>query len=115
MAYEWLTSAEFKERVNLHISSSSYNSGMKEWENGISTRLMEYIAKNRQIIESKEMVKQGGLRRTEADALASVDSVIKVASELAKNEGRTLVKIGDFETAVQRTWCKIWPICSGDA
>ena len=110
-SFEWMTSAEFRNRVNDEVSRSAGSIGLERYELAITDRIMALIAENAPRRRREEELREERLQRGSADALVSVRVLAEEASRIAKAAGRTTVTAQDFEAAYARKFCQVWPIC----
>ena len=109
--YDWMKDPSFQDEVISKIQSTARAGGMKTYETAITDRLMAYLSENRELLIEQELVKTASLRRTKRDALDSVETVIKRASEIARLERRKDLRAQDFDRAYQEKFCMLWPFC----
>lgn len=109
--YDWLRSQAFRDRIQGRVSAAAGRGGMARYQTAIADRLFEIANQNAPILESREMDKTASARRGEADALQSVDDLIKEASAYARRADRNIVTTADLELAVRAKYCRVWPFC----
>ncbi len=84
---------------------------MQRYETAIVDTLVEKAAPRRTANEATELRKTEGTRRTIQDALASVETLVKQASEIAVREGRTTLAKTHIDAAYDQLYCRCWPFC----
>lgn len=109
--YDWMKDPSFRDEVISKINSTALAGGMERYHTAITDRLMAYLGENRELLIEQELVKTVSQRRAKRDALDSVETVIKRASEIARLERRKLLKAQDFDQAYQEKLCMLWPFC----
>ena len=109
--FDWMQEPEFREEITDRLKRAAAAAGMARYQPEIVDRLMNHMTQYRQLLVEQEMIKTAAARKTKNDALASVEAVIKRASELASFENRTLLETRDFDRAHQERFCMIWPFC----
>lgn len=109
--YNWMTDPSFRDELNRAVSGEAYRSGMKSYQTIIVDRLMQYLRDNRQVLMEQEAIKTASLQKTKADAIASVNTLVKRASEIAATDQRTLLEATDFDQAYKEKFCMVWPFC----
>lgn len=109
--YDWMKSQEFKNRIQSRVEYEAFSEGMERYQTNIVDLLFEYSKENSRLLTEGEMRKEASKRRSEEDALESVSEIIKVASQIAREDQRTLLKESDFRQAYRARYCRIWPFC----
>lgn len=109
--YDWMSEASFREEVRTAVSNAAAEGGMTQYQTAIVDRLMTLLSENKTLLMEQELVKTASMRKTKSDAIASVDVLVKRASEIAAQARRSLVETRDFEAAYAEKFCMVWPFC----
>ena len=109
--FDWMRDPAFRSEIEATVSSTAAGAGMKQFQNDVVNKLMQHLTENREVLLEQEMTKTAGLRRSKLEALASVEVLVKEASQYASAEGRTLVRAGDLDKAYAARFCMVWPFC----
>lgn len=109
--FDWMSSEGFRDQITKRVSAVAGGAGLTQYERGVPESIFRQIQERRPLNESREMVKSAGLRRTEQDALASVEALVKRAAEIAKAEKREVLTEADYQTAFKEKFCTVWPVC----
>lgn len=103
-----MTDPSFRDELD---SGAAARNGMEKYQTAIVDRLMQYLRDNREVLMEKEAIKTASLQKTKDDAIASVNTLVKRASEIAADNERTLVEATDFDQAYREKFCMVWPFC----
>ncbi len=109
--YDWMTDPAFRDEVKDAVVGAARRGGMKHYQSAIVDRLMQHLQNNRQVLLEQEQIKTASLRKNKSEALESVSTLVKRASEIAANNKRTLVEATDFDQAYKEKFCMVWPFC----
>ena len=109
--FDWMKDATFREDITQALLRAAQAGGMSKYQPEIIARLMAQLSQHRDGLVLEENVKVASLRRTKQDALASVETLIKRASEIAASDKRTLLEARDYDQAYQEKFCMVWPFC----
>ena len=109
--YDWMSSPTFKEAIHYEVARIAGSNGMERFHTDIVDKLFSYTQTYRTINESAELVKSASIRRGQMEAVASVATLIKRASEIASADRRNILESRDFDQAYQEAFCMVWPFC----
>ena len=109
--FDWMASEAFVQRIESQVSSSAAAQGLARYQSGIVGLLAGYLEEHRDERRKAELLKEAKERRTENDALMSVDRLIIEASLIARQEKRTLLTMEDVRVAYSKLRCRVWPFC----
>lgn len=109
--YDWMNSTAFKEAIRYEVSRVASANGIERFHVDIVDKLFSYTQTYRAINESTELVKSADMRRGQMEAIASVATIIKRASNIATSDRRNILESRDFDQAYQEAFCMVWPFC----
>jgi hypothetical protein len=109
--FDWMKDPAFRNRIEEQVRNSAGRYGMRQYHTAIVGWIAEKIEENREVRVLSEMKQTASLRRSESDALNSVDLLLNYASENAKANDRETVTVADVQEAYRAHFCNFWPIC----
>ncbi len=108
--YDWLESEEFKKNIGQRVLARAQAEGFNV-ESSVIFLLTVYLDHYRDENRRSEVLKEESVRREQADALASVDVLMKEAAENAKHRKSNTVSMTDMRKAHKEKFCMVWPFC----
>ena len=109
--YDWMNSTAFKEAIRFEVARVASANGIERYQVDIVDKLFDYTQTYRAINESTELVKAAAMRRGQMEAIASIATLIKRASNIATADRRIILESRDFDQAYQEAFCMVWPFC----
>ena len=108
--YDWLESEEFKKSIGQRVLARAKTEGFNV-ESSVAFLLTVYLDHYKDENRGSEILKEGSRRREQADALSSVDVLIKEAAENAKERKSNTISMADMRKAHKEKFCMVWPFC----
>lgn len=109
--YDWLEGAMFKKAIEDRIKIKAGEFGLSTYDNTIPDLVFGFARQNRQKNEQREMIREASQRRGMGDALDSLETLVRTASEFAKQEGSRNLTVDHVARAYKAKFCSIWPFC----
>ncbi|MCX6339978.1 MAG: hypothetical protein NTX71_08670 [Candidatus Aureabacteria bacterium] len=108
--YDWLSTKEFVQLMWERVKENARNEGL-DMESDVPFLLTVYLERYRKKSKQSELVKRTSERRTQSDAFASVDLLVKEAARYARARGSKAIEIEDMQQAHSSKFCMVWPLC----
>ena len=110
---EWLVDPAFEQLVKLQAASSAWRAGIDSVEDDVVNRIMDWLDEHRDTARASESLRPASQQRGPSDALASVDRLVQLASEIALQRGTAArLQKGDIEGTYKQHFCGFWPFCT---
>ena len=108
--FDWLESEEFKKSMGQRVIARAKAEGF-EVESSVTFLLTVYLDHYRDESRRSELLKEESKRREQADALESVDVLMKEAAENARDRKSKTISMADMRKAHKEKFCMAWPFC----
>ena len=108
--YDWLESEEFKKNIEQRVIARAKKEGFNV-ESSVTFLLTVYLDHYRDENRHSELLKEKSKQREQADALRSVNVLIKEAAENAKDRKSNTISMADMRKAHKDKFCMVWPFC----
>ena len=108
--YDWLESEEFKKSIGQRVIARAKTEGFNV-ESSVTFLLTVYLDQYRDENRHSESLKEESKRREQADALESVDVLMKEAAENARDRKSKTISMADMRKAHKEKYCMVWPFC----
>ena len=107
---DWLQSEEFKRVVRDRAREVARDERL-DISSSAPFIFTVYLDQHADENMSAELIKEARQRRTERDALHSVDVLVKEAALIVRRARRETIEIGDIQEAMRAKFCMVWPFC----
>ena len=108
--YDWLETEEFKKSIGKRVIARAKIEGFNV-ESSVTYLLTVYLEHYRDENRRSELLKEESKRREQADALESVDFLMKEAAENARDRKSITISMADMRKAHKEKFCMVWPFC----
>lgn len=108
--YDWLESEGFKKSIGQRVIARAKAEGFNV-ESSVTFLLTVYLDHYREENMRSELLKEESKRREQADALESVDVLVKEAAENARDRKSKTISMADMRKAHKEKYCMVWPFC----
>ena len=108
--YDWLESEGFKKSIGQRVIARAKTAGLNV-ESSVTYLLTVYLDHYRDDNRRYELLKEESKQREQADALESVDVLMKEAAENARDRKSKTISMVDMRKAHKEKFCMVWPFC----
>ena len=109
--YDWLESEEFKKSIGQRVIARAKTEGFNV-ESSVTFLLTVYLDHYKDENMRSELLKDESMQREQADALASVDVLMREAAENARDRKSDTISMADMRKAYKAKYCMVWPFCA---
>ena len=110
-SFDWMFNPGFRDRVAEQVVRTIASEGLSSYDEAIVNEFMRYLAATRVERSRIEEARPVREQRGQADALGSVEFLVREAARLARADGRKDLRVRDIQDAYRANFCKIWPFC----
>lgn len=111
VSYSWMFTESFLRELEAKVERTAIRQGMQAYETQIVSDLVSRLKKNRDQQRHAELLKEVKARKTKADALRSVEFLVRKAALRARAQRRTTITFDDYEVICEAYRCTFWPFC----